>query len=198
MLTDIFFKTVSDNRPILPRLIVGWYFFPKEFKSFCFPELVNQPIRKDRFFRSRFLNFYFTFEMVCGALVLLGLFIRIAAIPLFIIMITAVTTTWPILVNSGFVANGSRISNRFAPDIVIDLPTHLWSWQRSLDSKYITFKTWIMKIYRKNNRFPADLSSCRPQDVTAERFTNDRRTFLKKGILLSTVAGISYRTFIGM
>ncbi|HOV35816.1 MAG: hemerythrin domain-containing protein [Dysgonomonadaceae bacterium] len=48
-----------------------------------------------------------------------------------------------------------------------------------------------MKIYRKNNRFPADLSSCRPQDVTAERFTNDRRTFLKKGILLSTVAGIS-------
>lgn len=48
-----------------------------------------------------------------------------------------------------------------------------------------------MKIYRKNNRFPADLPSCRSQDVTAERFANDRRTFIKKGILLSTVAGIS-------
>ena len=44
-----------------------------------------------------------TFEIVCGALVLLGLLTRLAAIPLLIIMAVAlITTKWPMLVSKGF------------------------------------------------------------------------------------------------
>jgi uncharacterized membrane protein YphA (DoxX/SURF4 family) len=43
------------------------------------------------------------FEIVCGALVLLGLLTRLAAIPLIVIMLTAIITTKiPILLDQGF------------------------------------------------------------------------------------------------
>lgn len=48
---------------------------------------------------------YFTgsFEIVCGTLVLFGLFTRIASVPLFIIMAVAfVTTKYPLLIEKGF------------------------------------------------------------------------------------------------
>jgi uncharacterized membrane protein YphA (DoxX/SURF4 family) len=44
-----------------------------------------------------------TFEIVCGALVLLGMVTRLAAIPLLVIMAVALTTTkWPMLADGGF------------------------------------------------------------------------------------------------
>ncbi|MGE3274388.1 MAG: DoxX family protein [Vicinamibacterales bacterium] len=43
------------------------------------------------------------FEVVCGALILIGLLTRLAAIPLIVIMLVALATTkWPILLASGF------------------------------------------------------------------------------------------------
>jgi putative oxidoreductase len=43
------------------------------------------------------------FEIACGALVLLGLFTRLAVLPLIAIMLTAIVTTKiPILMNDGF------------------------------------------------------------------------------------------------
>jgi putative oxidoreductase len=44
-----------------------------------------------------------TFEIVCGSLVLIGLLIRLAVIPLLVIMAVALTTTkWPVLAAQGF------------------------------------------------------------------------------------------------
>lgn len=43
------------------------------------------------------------FEIACGTLVLLGLFTRLAVLPLIVIMLTAIATTkLPILMNDGF------------------------------------------------------------------------------------------------
>lgn len=145
MLTDIFFKTVSDNRSILPRLIVGLIFLSEGILKFLFPELVGTGRFEKIGFSDPAFWAYFTgtFEMVCGALVLLGLFIRIAAIPLFIIMITAfVTTKWPILVNSGFWQMAHEYRTDFALTLLLIYLLIYGAGKWSLDSKiYHSLKT---------------------------------------------------------
>lgn len=76
------------------RLAVGLIFFTQGVLKYIDPNMgVN------RFTRIGFPHPYFTahfvgtFEMICGALVLLGLITRIAAIPLLIVICTAIATT---------------------------------------------------------------------------------------------------------
>jgi len=90
---------------ILIRLMVGAVFLSEGVQKFLFPDELGA---------GRFLKiglpmpellgpFVGTFEIVCGALVLLGLLTRLAAIPLLIIMAVAlITTKWPMLVSKGF------------------------------------------------------------------------------------------------
>lgn len=98
-------KTANDNRSIIPRIIVGLVFLSEGIQKFLYPEIVGA----GRFEKIGFENpefwayFVASFEIVCGALVLIGLFIRIAAIPLLAIMATAlISTKIPILLNEGF------------------------------------------------------------------------------------------------
>jgi uncharacterized membrane protein YphA (DoxX/SURF4 family) len=76
------------------RLAVGLIFFTQGILKFTDPKM-----GVDRFARIGFPHPYFTahfvgtFEIACGALVLLGLFTRLAAIPLLIIIATAISTT---------------------------------------------------------------------------------------------------------
>jgi putative oxidoreductase len=76
------------------RLAVGLIFFSQGILKFTDPNMgVN------RFTRIGFSHPYFTahfvgmFEIVCGLLVLLGLWTRAAAVPLLVIIITAIVTT---------------------------------------------------------------------------------------------------------
>src|SRR5215471_8840722 len=81
---------------ILVRLMVGLVvFFPEGIQKLVFPEILGS---------GRFANigipypemmgpFVGTVEIVCGALIILGLFTRLAAIPLIIIMLVAITST---------------------------------------------------------------------------------------------------------
>lgn len=76
------------------RLAVGLIFFSQGLLKFLDPNLgVN------RFTKIGFPHPYFTahfvgvFEIVCGGLVLLGLWTRLAAIPLLIVISTAIATT---------------------------------------------------------------------------------------------------------
>ena len=90
---------------ILIRLMVGAVFLSEGVQKFLFPDALGV---------GRFLKvglpmpellgpFVGTFEIVCGALVLLGLVTRLAVIPLVVIMAVAlITTKWPMLVNEGF------------------------------------------------------------------------------------------------
>ena len=112
-LAVIIFKTVSDHRSILPRLIVGLVFLSEGIQKFLFPELVGAGrFEKIGFANPEFLApFVASFEIVCGIFVLIGFSVRVAAIPLLIIMITAITTTKiPILTEKGFwqMAHDSR------------------------------------------------------------------------------------------
>jgi uncharacterized membrane protein YphA (DoxX/SURF4 family) len=104
-LKTVILSTVNDNRIILVRIIIGLVFLSEGIQKYLFPELLGT----GRFIKIGFDHpafwAYFTaiFEILCAALVLVGLFTRIAAIPLLIIMMTAfVTTKWPVLMNAGF------------------------------------------------------------------------------------------------
>ena len=106
-------STTDDGRSIFPRLIVGLVFLSEGIQKFLFPELVGAGrFEKIGFSNPEFLAaFVATFEIVCGILVLIGLLIRLASIPLIVIMATAlVTTKIPILLNKGFwtMAHDSR------------------------------------------------------------------------------------------
>jgi uncharacterized membrane protein YphA (DoxX/SURF4 family) len=98
----------TDASPwtILIRLAVGLgVFFPEGIQKLIFPDIVGA---------GRFTNigipypeimgpFVGVAEIVCGALIILGLFTRLAAIPLVIIMIVALLSTKvPILLGHDF------------------------------------------------------------------------------------------------
>lgn len=110
---NIVFNTADDYRSILPRLIVGLVFLSEGIQKFLFPELVGAGrFEKIGFANAEFLaTFVASFEIICGVLMLIGFSVRVAAIPLLIIMITAITTTKiPILIEKGFwqMAHDSR------------------------------------------------------------------------------------------
>lgn len=102
---SFFFKNDGDNRTLLVRLVVGLIFLTEGIQKYLFPELLGT----GRFLKIGFSDpafwAYFTgaFEIVCGILIVLGLIIRLAVIPPFIIMMVAfVTTKWPLLMDKGF------------------------------------------------------------------------------------------------
>lgn len=90
---------------ILIRLMVGAVFVSEGIQKFLFPAEVGA---------GRFANIGIPapnvvapivggFEVGCGVLVVLGLFTRLAVLPLIAIMLTAIATTkFPILMNDGF------------------------------------------------------------------------------------------------
>ena len=76
------------------RLAVGLIFFTQGILKFTDPKM-----GVERFTRIGFPHPYFTahfvgtFEVICGALVLIGVFTRLAAIPLLTVISTAIATT---------------------------------------------------------------------------------------------------------
>jgi len=101
-------RLLATNAPavvIIIRLMVGAVFLSEGIQKFLFPADVGA----GRFERigipspELIAPFVGCFEIVCGALLLLGLFTRFAAVPLIIIMLTAIATTKiPILLDQGF------------------------------------------------------------------------------------------------
>ncbi|HLV02731.1 MAG TPA: DoxX family protein [Acidobacteriota bacterium] len=90
---------------ILVRLMVGAVFFTEGLQKFLFPALRGAGrFEKIGFPNPEFWGYFVgTFETVCGALVLLGLWTRLAAVPLVVIMLVAIVTTKiPILMGHGF------------------------------------------------------------------------------------------------
>jgi putative oxidoreductase len=95
----------SKISTLLFRLYVVFIFFSEGLKKYLFPvELGTGRFEKIGFSNPAFWAYFTgTFEMVCGILILIGLFTRLAAIPLFIIMIVSfITTKYPELAEKGF------------------------------------------------------------------------------------------------
>ena len=118
----LLFSTARDNRVILIRLVVGLVFVSEGIQKFLFPEQVGT----GRFEKIGFSDPAFwayltaTFEIICGTMVLLGLWIRLAAIPLLIIMFTAlVATKFPILAEKGFWSMAHEYRTDFAMTLLL-------------------------------------------------------------------------------
>jgi putative oxidoreductase len=99
------FSTSAPAAVTLIRLMVGAVFLSEGIQKFLFPADVGT----GRFAKIGIPSpelvapFVGCFEIGCGVLVLLGLLTRLAAVPLIIIMLTAIgTTKIPILLQDGF------------------------------------------------------------------------------------------------
>jgi uncharacterized membrane protein YphA (DoxX/SURF4 family) len=97
--------STAPKATMLIRLMVGAVFLSEGTQKFLFPVILGVGrFAKIGLPNPEFLGYFVgSFETVCGALVLLGLLTRLAAIPLIIIMLVAIATTKvPILLNEGF------------------------------------------------------------------------------------------------
>ena len=137
-LKAIIFYTPTDNRTILVRLIVGLIFLSEGIQKFLYPEILGP----GRFIKIGFDNpafwAYFTgaFEIICAILILLGLVTRLAAVPLFIIMITAFfTTKLSILNEKGIGAMLHEYRTDFALTILLIYLLIYGAGSWSMDSK---------------------------------------------------------------
>lgn len=87
-------RVAGGRGSILIRIAVGLIFFTQGILKYT-----DSHMGVERFTRIGFPHPAFTahfvgaFEIVCGLLVLLGLYVRLAAIPLLIIICTAIVTT---------------------------------------------------------------------------------------------------------
>ncbi len=108
-----FIQTDASKTTIIIRLIVGVVFLSEGIQKFLFPALrgagrfekIGLPSPE---FLGSFVGF---FEVVCGLLVVVGLFTRLASIPLIIIMLVAFATTkLEVFIEKGFweLLHGSR------------------------------------------------------------------------------------------
>ncbi len=108
-----FLNTDNSKTTVLIRLMVGAVFLSEGIQKFLFPdELGAGRFAKIGLPSPEFLgSFVGTFEIICGALVLIGLLTRFASIPLIIIMLVAIATTKAeVLADKGFweMLHGSR------------------------------------------------------------------------------------------
>lgn len=98
-------NTDHSKTTVLIRLMVGAVFLSEGIQKFLFPEALGAGrFAKIGLPSPEFLaSFTGTFEILCGALILIGFFTRLASIPLTIIMLVAISTTkMTILANQGF------------------------------------------------------------------------------------------------
>lgn len=106
-----FTQTDQDKSTILIRILVGSVFLSEGLQKFLFADFRGA----GRFesigipYHEIMGPFVGGVEMICGLLVLMGLFTRFAAIPLIIIMLTALfTTKLPILLGQEFMGFSLR------------------------------------------------------------------------------------------
>src|SRR5208283_3270518 len=89
---------------LLIRILVGWVFVSEGIQKFLFPaQLGVGRFEKIGIPSPQFMApFVGTVEIVCGTLLLVGLFTRLAAVPLLAVILVAITTTKiPMIAKSG-------------------------------------------------------------------------------------------------
>ena len=107
---------------LLIRLPVGLIFLSEGLQKYITPDATGA----GRFARIGFSNpslwsyLTGTFEIVCGSLILIGLFTRLAVIPLLIIMLVAfITTKVPLFTEKGFWSFAHEYRTDFAMTLLL-------------------------------------------------------------------------------
>jgi uncharacterized membrane protein YphA (DoxX/SURF4 family) len=98
-------STTAPSSAILIRLMVGLTFLSEGIQKFLYPaDLGVGRFEKIGLPSPQLLApFVGTFEIVCGSLVVVGFLTRFAAVPLLIVILTAISTTKiPMLFDKGF------------------------------------------------------------------------------------------------
>lgn len=108
--------TAAPRAVILVRLLAGLVFLSEGIQKFLFPALGVVRFQKIGFPDPGILAYFVgAVEIVCGALIVLGLFTRLASIPLLIVICTAIATTKvPILMHEGFWAMAHETRTDFS------------------------------------------------------------------------------------
>jgi putative oxidoreductase len=111
-------ETHAPGAVILIRFLVGLVFFEEGIQKFLFPAIQGA----GRFARigipspAAMAQFVGAVEVVCGALIVLGLFTRLAAIPLLIdISVAIASTKIPILLGHGYWRFHAPQLSRYGP-----------------------------------------------------------------------------------
>jgi putative oxidoreductase len=136
--------TLPSKTTLLIRLMVGAVFLSEGIQKFLFPALRGSGrFEKIGLPFPEFLgSFVGGFEILCGALILLGLFTRFASVPLILIMLVAFATTkTEVLAEKGFweMLHGSRTDWSMLLGSIFLLITGGGKW--SLDDWYFNPST---------------------------------------------------------
>lgn len=97
-------RTEPDVATVIIRLMVGTVFLSEGIQKFLFADKlgVGRFVKIGIPHPAFFAPFAGTFEIVCGMLVLIGLFTRLAAVPLLIVILVALAgTKLPMLQHDG-------------------------------------------------------------------------------------------------
>jgi uncharacterized membrane protein YphA (DoxX/SURF4 family) len=139
--------TSAGREVILIRLIVGGVFLSEGIQKFLFPN----DLGVGRFSKIGIPSpevlapFVGVCEIVCGALILIGLLTRVAAVPMIIDMLVAISTTKiPILLKSGFwaMAHEARVDYTMllGSIFLLVVGAGLWSVDARLSAKTTALK----------------------------------------------------------
>lgn len=131
--------TGNDSKTIIIRIIVGLIFISEGMLKYKQVQWLGAGRFTDIGFTHPFFWAYFTgaFEIVCGMLILLGLFTRVATVPLLIIMLTAlITTKLPLIDTSGIWTFLHDYTTDFALTLLLILLLIHGGGKWSLDRKF--------------------------------------------------------------
>jgi putative oxidoreductase len=102
---NLLLRTTAPPATILIRLLVGGVFLSEGVQKFLFPETlgIGRFLKIGIPYPQFFARFVGTVEIVCGTLLIIGLFTRLATVPLLIdISVAIITTKIPMLYKTGF------------------------------------------------------------------------------------------------
>lgn len=134
----------ADIPTLLCRLVVGLIFLSEGIQKYVTPDITGTGRFANIGFSHPAFWAYFTgsFEIVCGILILIGLLTRLAAIPLFTIMMVAfITTKIPILADKGFWAFAHEYRTDFAMTLLLIFLLIYGGGNNSLDKNITHPKT---------------------------------------------------------
>ncbi|MBN2862751.1 MAG: DoxX family protein [Bacteroidales bacterium] len=133
-------NTEDDSKIIIIRLIVGLIFIIEGVLKYKMVQWLGPGRFTEIGFSDAFFWAYFTgaIEIICGLLILAGLFTRLASVPLLIIMITAfITTKLPVLSTEGFWIFSHEYSIDFSLTLLLILLIIYGGGKWSLDLKLL-------------------------------------------------------------
>ena len=131
----------SSVPSLIPRLIVGLVFLSEGIQKYLTPATAGVGrFAKIGFDHPEFWALFTgSFEIICGALILVGLLTRLASIPLLLIMLVAfITTKYPILIEKGFLAMAHEYRTDFAMTLLLLFLIYYGGGKHSLDKKFFS------------------------------------------------------------